>query len=228
MRSILLLVLFAANLSSFGQNFRYPPRNEVRKDSSLKVFVDTLKAVINRKDAPALLKMISPTITIYFDSEDNNIKGFIKEYKPADTLSMVWIILQKITSMGGVFANDEGKVGKNAFVFPYVEQMNVKHEYCDGCFTCIATLAPDINLREKPDRLSAAVGKLNYHVVKVIEEPSSKQMGGNSENWVYVQTFDKSITGWVRRDLTWDPCGYRLWLHKKNGKWLIDTFIAGD
>ncbi|WP_315816261.1 hypothetical protein [Paraflavitalea speifideaquila] len=69
---------------------------------------------------------------------------------------------------------------------------------------------------------------MNYDVVKIIDEPVSKVKGGNSDNWVYIQTFDGKITGWVRNDLTWDICDYRLQLEKKKGKWQIAAFLAGD
>ncbi len=43
MKYVLALALALNSLFSIGQTYRYPPRNEVNKDSSLKVFVDTLK-----------------------------------------------------------------------------------------------------------------------------------------------------------------------------------------
>jgi hypothetical protein len=230
MKYFLLVALLTVSIFSFGQNYRYPPRNEAGKDSSLKIFVDTLKAVIGRKDAPALLKMLSPNIQIYFEEKGNTIKGFADEYKPADTSSQVWGFMSRIVAMGGVFDRDykTGKPDKNIFILPYVAEMNINHEYCDGCNTCLAVVAPDVNVRENTDRLSASVGKLNYDVVKVIEDPVSKQMGGNSRNWTYIQTFDKKITGWVRHDLLYSTCDYRMFLQKVKGKWLITTFVAGD
>jgi hypothetical protein len=224
----LILVLFC--LCSFSQNYRYPPRNEAGQDPTLKVFIDTLKAVVNRKDAPALLKLLSPNVQIYFDAEGNNIKGFVDEYKPADSTAEVWKFLQQVVSLGGVFSRDykTGKPDKEQFILPYVAEMNIKHEYCDGCFTCVATIAPDVNVRANTDRLSASVGKLNYDVVKVVTDPVSKQMGGNSRSWTYVQTFDGKISGWVRKDLLRDPCDYRMFLQKAKGKWMVSTFVAGD
>jgi hypothetical protein len=225
----LILVLFC--LSSFSQkNYRFAPHNEAGQDASLKVFVDTLKQVIARKDAPALLKLLSPNIQIYFEEKGNNIKGFVDEYKPADTASQVWSLMSRIVGMGGVFDRDykTGKPDKDVFILPYVAQMNIKHAYCEDCSSCIATIAPDVNVREKTDRLSASVGKLNYEVVKVVEDPASKQMGGDSRNWTYIQTFDGKITGWVRNDMVYSPCSYRIFLQKTNRKWLVTTFVAGD
>lgn len=231
MKYVFAFVLVVNSLLATAQHYRYPPRNEVNKDSSLKIFVDTLKAVVARKDAPALLKLLSPAVQVTFEDTErkedshNNIKGFKEMYAPQYPSSQVWKNLHTVISLGGVFGGD-----KNGFVFPYASQMEIKGEddYCGGCGECLTIIAPDVNVRKSPDRLSAALGRLNYDVVKVIEEPVSKVLGGKSDNWVYIQTFDGKLTGWVRNDLTWDICDYRLLLEKKKGKWQVAAFIAGD
>ncbi|NII28219.1 SH3 domain-containing protein [Pseudoflavitalea sp. X16] len=231
MKYVFAFVLVVNSLLAAAQSYRYPPRNEVSKDSSLKVFVDTLKAVVARKDAPALLKLLSPTVQVTFEDTErkedshNNVKGFKEMYAPQYPSSQVWKNLHTVISLGGVFGGDQ-----NGFVFPYASQMEIrgKEDYCSGCGECLTIIAPDVNVRKSPDRLSAALGRLNYDVVKVIEEPVSKVFGGKSDNWVYIQTFDGKLTGWVRNDLTWDICDYRLLLEKKKGKWQIAAFIAGD
>ncbi len=224
MKYVLALALTLNSLLSIGQTYRYPPRNEVNKDSSLKVFVDTLKAVVARKDAPALLKLLSPAVQVSFDGNMNTIKGFKEMYAPVYPSSSVWKNLQTVIALGGVWGDKK----KGLFIFPYASQMDIKEDYCNGCASCLTIIAPDANVRAKPDRLSASVGQLNYDVVKVIEEPVSKNMGGSSDNWVYIQTFDGKITGWIRNDLSWDICDYRLMLEKKKGKWQIAAFLAGD
>ena len=231
MKYALVFVLVLTSLFSSAQTYKYPPRNEVNKDGSLKVFVDTLKAVVARKDAPALLKLLSPTVQVTAEdaerNEDshNNVKGFKEIYAPQYPASQVWKNLHTVISLGGVFDSKQ----RNLFAFPYACQMEIKGDkYCGGCGDCLTIISPDVNVRKSPDRLSAALGRLSYDVVKVIYEPVSKVPGGNSDNWVYIQTFDGKLTGWVRNDLTWDVCDYRLLLEKKKGKWIITTFMAGD
>lgn len=224
MKYVLALVLALNSLFSIGQTYRNPPRNEVSKDSSLKVFVDSLKAVVGRKDAPALLKLLSPDVKVASNGATNGIKGFREIYAPVFPASQVWVNLHTVLSLGGVFT---GKPASQ-FIFPYAAQRDVKNKYCDGCDRCLTIIGPDVHVRKKDDRLSASVGQLNYDVVKVAVEPVSKTKGGNSDNWVYIQTFDGKITGWVRNDLTWDICDYRLLLEKKKGKWQVTAFLAGD
>jgi hypothetical protein len=229
----LVFALVLTGLIASAQTYKYPPRNEVNKDSSLKVFVDTLKAVIARKDAPALLKLLSPTVTVTAEDAErkedshNNIKGFKEIYAPQFPSSKVWKNLETVIGLGGIF---DSKL-RSQFVFPYVMGMSVMKggtNYCGGCGECLTIISPDANVRKSPDRLSANLGRLSYDIVKVIDEPVSKTAGGNSDNWTYIQTFDGKLTGWVRNDLTWDICDYRLILEKKKGKWIINTFMAGD
>jgi hypothetical protein len=224
MKYTLILFLVLNGLLAGAQTYKNPPRNEVNKDSSLKVFVDTLKNIVHRKDAPALLKQLSPAVKVASNGATNGIKGFKEIYAPQFPASQLWKNLQDVIALGGVFKGNT----TDAFIFPYAVQRDMKNKYCDGCGRCITIIAPDVHVRKKDDRLAPSVGQLNYEIVKIVEEPVSKSKGGSSDNWVYIQTFDGKITGWVRNDLTWDICDYRLILEKIKGKWRINAFLAGD
>lgn len=224
MKYALMVVSVLAGLFAAAQTYRYPPRNEVNRDSSLKVFVDTLKAVIGRREAPALLKLLSPDVQVASNGATNKVKGFKEMYAPQYPSSPVWKNLQEVIALGGVFTKKDG----HEFIFPYAAHRETGNKSCNGCGRCITIIAPDVHVRKKADRLSASVGQLNYDIVRVAVEPLSKVRGGNSDNWVYIQTFNGKITGWVRNDLTWDICDYRLILEKKKGKWQISAFLAGD
>ena len=133
MKYVLAFVLALNSLLSIGQTHRFPPRNEVNQDSSLKVFVDTLKAVVARKDAPALLKLLSPAVQISFDGNMNTVKGFKEMYAPVYPSSSVWKNLQKVITLGGVWEDKK----KGVFIFPYASQMDIKEDYCNGCASCL-------------------------------------------------------------------------------------------
>lgn len=224
MKYTLTLALVLTSAFSFAQTYRNPPRNEVNKDSSLRVFTDTLQAVVARKDAPALVKLLSPTVKVASNGAANGIKGFKEIYAPQFPAGQVWKNLQEVIALGGVFT---GKANQE-FIFPYAAYRDGKNKICDGCGRCVTIMGPDVHLRKKADRTSASVGQLNYDVVKIATDPVSKVKGGSEDNWVYVQTFDGKTSGWVRNDLTWDVCDYRLLLEKQKGKWLIKAFIAGE
>lgn len=225
MKYTLTILLALASLITTAQtNYKNPPRSEVKKDSTLKVFVDTLKAVIARRDAPALLKLLSPGVKVTSNGATNGTKGFKEIYAPQFPSSPIWKNLQEVIALGGIFT---GKANSE-FIFPYAAHRAVKDKACVNCGGCVTIIAPDVHVRKKADRTSASVGVLSYDIVRVVTEPASKAKGGNEDNWVYIQSFDGKITGWVRNDLTWDICDYRLLLARQNNKWQVTAFIAGD
>lgn len=224
MKYCLILLLTVQSLYSFAQSYRNPPRNEVGKDSSLRVFTDTLKAIVARKDAGALVRLLNPAVKVASNGAANGIKGFREIYAPQHAASPIWKNLQEVLALGGIFT---GKPNQE-FIFPYAAHRTVKDKACVNCGGCVTIIAPDVHVRKKADRTSASVGVLSYDIVKIVNEPVSKTKGGNEDNWVYVQTFDGKITGWVRNDLTWDICDYRLLLEKQKGKWQIQALIAGE
>lgn len=224
MKYTLALALLLNTVFSIAQDYRNPPRNEVKKDSSLRVFTDTLKAVVARKDAGALVKLLSPAVKVASNGAANGVKGFKEIYAPQFPASQVWKNLQEVMTLGGVFT---GKPNQE-FIYPYAAFRDVKNKVCDGCGRCVTIIGPDVHVRKKADRTAASVGQLSYDVVKIATDPASKTKGGNEDNWVYIQSFDGKISGWVRNDLTWDICDYRLLLEKQKGKWQIKAFIAGE
>ncbi|WP_315816260.1 hypothetical protein [Paraflavitalea speifideaquila] len=145
MKYTLTLLLLLNALLAAAQNYKYPPRNEVNKDSSLKVFVDTLKNIVTRKDAAALLKQLSPAVKVASNGATNGIKGFKEIYAPQFPASQIWKNLQDVISLGGVFKANTA----DGFIFPYAAQRDSKNKYCDECGHCITIIAPDVHVRKK-------------------------------------------------------------------------------
>lgn len=50
------------------------------------------------------------------------------------------------------------------------------------------------------------------------------------QEWYQIELLNgkKKIKGWVYYKYIYSPVGYRVILAKENGKWLIQTFVAGD
>lgn len=219
-------LFFAITFTAAGQSHKlYPPRDEV-KDSSLLKFIDSLKTAVNNKDSKLLISLLSNDISISF-GDDSGIRDFINMYHPEKKDAELWPLLSKMITLGGTYMKDypTGQPIKTTYVFPYAAERIDSTEECEGCWSCLSVIVPDANVRKEPNRLSESVGKLRYDVVKIVERPSTADDTGN---WVYVETFDKKIKGWIRRDLVWDICDYRLHIFNEDNKWKITVFIAGD
>lgn len=195
-----------------------PPRDDSRKIPELKAFVDELKEIIENKDAQNLLARIHPRIQFDFD-EGFGKEKFRARWNPDDKRSEVWVIMNRIVGLGGVFVKNRTNPFFD-FVFPYVNEVDLEDP--DQYFKTLVITGKDVNVREKPGLNAKVVGRLSYDIVTYDYEKS--QMG----YWYFVQTADKKITGYVSADLAYSPVDYRMFLTKEKGKWMISCLVAGD
>ena len=216
----ILLSFWLLTLGSFvfGQNRKFPPRNDSGKSAELQLFIQQLTNIIEGKDDQKLLGLLHPRIKFDFD-EGMGIGKFKKKWKPEDANSELWRIMNKIVGLGGVFVKD-GRDPFFNFVFPYVNQVDL--EDGDEYFNTLVVTGKDVNVREKPDVRSKIVGRLTYDIVRYNYEKSEMKA------WYFVQTADKDVSGYVSADFVYSPVDYRMFLTKQTGKWTISCLIAGD
>ena len=74
----------------------------------------------------------------------------------------------------------------------------------------------------KPDLNSKSVGHLTYDIVSYDYEKSK------DDKWYFIQTIDKKISGYINSDFAYSPVGYRMFLTKEKGAWMISCIVAGD
>jgi hypothetical protein len=146
MKSLFTVLTLLLTFSAHSQT-KFPPIDDSSKDEKLKTFVATLKATIKERDGNRLISMIHPDMKITFDGE-NGIDAFRKEWKPEDKESDLWILLNKLVGLGGVFLTDP-QDQFYSFVFPYVNKVGPVN--ADDYFNILVVTATDVNVREKPD-----------------------------------------------------------------------------
>lgn len=229
----LLLLTFLLTVNSFGQGTKMIPRNEVYKDSALTTFICKLQYAIMRKDAGYLLSVVDKNVKNSFGGNDG-IEEFKKAWKLEDANSPVWLCLSKLISLGGTFADYKTNKGTTpSFVFPYVFNIQLPHDSID-VYSVLVITGDKVNVRQHPDKAARAIDQLNYDMVLVDYEKSSPQGKPGSiesdveKEWLYVSTLDKKIKGYVFKEYTWSPVGYRLFLNKIDGQWKITCLLAGD
>lgn len=233
----LLVFAFSFTIPTYSQTKCYP-RNDVYKDSSLTTFVCKLQYAIFKKDKNYLLSLVDKDIKNGFGGNDG-IEEFKKIWgfdKGND--SHIWYYLSKLISMGGILSEykDGNTVQKNV-VFPYVFEMSFPESAELDAFTVMAITGESVNVREKPDKTSKSLGQLTYDVVKVdydksyppFAPPKIENLNYYGEKeWYYVTTLDKKLSGYVNWEYVWSPVSYRMFLAKKNGKWIITMLLEGD
>lgn len=213
----MIFSLLTISVFAFGQNNKFPPSDESGRTPELSKFVIELKEIIKNKDSGKLLEIVHPEIKFDFD-EGIGIERFKKNWKPEDRNSRLWPILNKIVGLGGVF-NKNRKETFYDFVFPYVNTVDL--EDGDDYFTTLVITNKDVNVREMPDLNSRIVGQLTYDVVTYDYEKSEEQ-------WYFIQTADKKISGYINSDFAYSPVDYRMFLTREKGKWMISCIVAGD
>ena len=217
MKCMTLVLLIAIHSFATGQK-QYPPRDESGKDKALSSFAAQLKLVIKNKDGDQLVKMISPAIQNGF-GDDSGVENFKKFWKPKDKTSELWKILTRMVNLGGVFMGED----KSSFVYPYIFTLD-GNELSDP-FSMMLVTGTNVNVREKPDLKAKVITMLSYVPVEINYE---KSIPPENPQWYFITTPDKKISGFMFGDFLYSPIGYRMFLTKQNGKWLITSLVAGD
>jgi hypothetical protein len=238
MKIRLILVLFIGifPIILFGQS-KYPPRNELHKDSSLTAFVCKLQYAIFKKDKDFLLSVVDKNVKNSFGGDDG-IEEFKEMWDIDNPNSAVWFYLSKLISLGGTFYAYTDTISPNVFFFFFLFSAEIPDTL--DYFTTMIVTAKNVNVREKPDRNSKILGQFNYDIVTVdydISYPEFEFEEGEKlehvqyygeKEWYYLSSLDKKICGYVHWEYVWSCVGYRLILYRIDGAWKITCLIAGD
>ena len=88
-----------------------------------------------------------------------------------------------------------------------------------------AVIDDNVRVRKEPNARSAVIRTLSFDVVKLGQEKAPAY--GNSRQWVPVVLADGQ-KGYVAAEYIRSGIDYRAIFEKKNGKWMMTAFIAGD
>lgn len=86
-------------------------------------------------------------------------------------------------------------------------------------FTHQVVMGDKVRVRKRPTRESEVLGVLSHVIV-----PAS---GEETEGWTKVQLADER-TGYVASEYLGSPIGYRAAFEKREGRWVMVFFVAGD
>ena len=214
----IVLLLFAPLALASEINERVRPFDDGPQDASFVKFRDGLKAIIARKDAAALMKIVDAKIQNGFGGEDGSAK-FRKGWKPEAPDSQIWHALSLVIEMGGNFDN------KTTFSAPW--SFSAFPSDVDG-FTTVVVTADGAVMREKPKPDAAVVRTLDHDILTFAgEAPGKLQHEATEADWIEVNDA-KGKRGFVRQLDVRSPIDYRAVFEKKRGKWLMTAFLAGD
>lgn len=185
-----------------------PPEDKCLGDAGLAAARAKLAAAVDKKDAAALLAMTAADIAFGFD-EPHGKAAFIRTWKldREPEKSAIWPALAKILPLGCSF-------NRGSAVIPYLFTALEDRD----AFATAVTIRPNVNLRSVASETAPVVAVLHYEVLTV---------DSDDEVWSKVHT-DDGVAGYVRKDLTHTPVGFRAYLGKIAGAWRMTVFIEGD
>lgn len=213
------IVLFIAPLAFASEiNERVRPFDEGPQNASFLKFRNQFKAIIARHDAAALMKIVAPDIKNGFGGDDG-AANFRKGWKPQDLKSPVWRALSLVVEQGGNFDS------KTQFSAPYT--FSAFPSDVDG-FTTVVVTQDGAVMRAKPKADAAVVCTLDHDILTVVSTaPRKLQHEATEADWLEVKDA-KGKQGFVRALDVRSPIDYRAYFEKKQGKWLLTSFVSGD
>ena len=219
---ILLAIILPFVFSNvvLAQKERYvTPVDEAKNDASFYAFREKLVAAVKMRDAKYILSIVDRDIKNSFGGNDG-IEEFKKRWKINGSKSEFWDEFLPVITNGGKFI----KEGTNKLFFaPY--SFNSFPDDLDA-FSYSVIFGNNVNLRSKADAVSPVVSSLSYNIVEIVEAVKEKE---NAEKvlWYEVKTLGGK-RGFVKAEFVRSPIDYRAGFEKKNGKWKMTAFIAGD
>lgn len=196
---------------------RLAPMDEGPRDASFAKFRTEFKAIVSRKDAKALMKIIAPNIQNSFGG-DNGAANFRKMWKPQDANSDVWPVLKLVLDMGGNFDS------KTEFSAPYV--FSAFPSDLDG-FETVAVTAADAVMRDKPKADATIVRKLDHDILTLVAGAKKLQHEAGPDDWLEVKDAAGEHGFVLQRDAR-SPIDFRVGFKKIKGRWRMVDLVVGD
>jgi hypothetical protein len=207
--------------------FKMRPQNDIDKDTSLKLFIDSLKLAIKHKDTSFLKFATNMGVELSFGG-DTGYSDLRKIWKINEPNSKIWKCLNKLISLGGVLNNNN-----NTFAFPYVFGLKLPSDTFDVFSTLVVT-DTNVCVYEKPSKSSKVIAKLSYDLVHCDfdkSEPSNDLKYDDPfpmKQWYFINSFDNKVHGFVYWDYIWCPVDYRMIIKKYGDNWKIVALVNGD
>ncbi|MEO8096370.1 MAG: SH3 domain-containing protein [Acidobacteriota bacterium] len=206
-RSIALLLALAA-LASAQTRRLLPLVDESARDPRFAMFLNRFKLAVLRKDAAALLPLISPDVKNSFGGNDG-LAEFRTLWKPEEETSDLWPLLSRLLERGGTWQGP-------GYCVPYV-----CGKFPDDldAFEYGVVAASGVWLRKAPNPKAPGIRQLSYEIVK-LSDPG--------EAWSRVVTLDGK-SGYVAARYLFSPVGYRAFFQPDaKGVWQMAMLLQGD
>ena len=198
------------------------PVDEADADPSFFLFRARLIETVAARNAEDLLEHVSPDVRVSFGS-NNGIEGFRGMWEPAQPDSPVWTVLARVLSRGGTFEANPA-TGDSLFRFTAPYTFSAFPSEVDA-FTHEVVLGERVNVRAGPGLDHQVIASLSYDVVEVDVSQSGAEEPPDGWRRVVLQN---DVAGYVSDAFLASSIDYRAGFEKRDGRWMMVYFVAGD
>lgn len=222
-RQLVLLFIIALTLVSTVWAQDFPFRDEAASDPSFAAFRKELRQAVRQHNWDAVLKICDPHMTYTFGPPGNKpMPQAFRSFWEAQPQEKFWDKIAKVLDGGGIFAN------KNTFTAPY--------SY--GCwpkdvdeFTHVAVTSKQATIFEKADPNSRQFKEIGYCLVKTADNDGQNYDRSKWQKIELPKDYQNALKirwGFLRKSDCAHHLDYRAGFEKKNGRWKMTFFVAGD
>ncbi len=222
-RYLLLLLLFFGTIKIIAQTrIQFFPKEEKITDTSLQKFIDTLKAIVKRKDVKKIYTLLDAKIVNSPTNSDEGVRYFKKCWQP-EKKNDLWKTLEWLLAQGGQYDCIDTIENKNSFVFPHFLYEEVKNG--ENSIEYFVVLGNNINMHKEANSKSESITRLSYEAVTIVYDSIKKNI---PLDWEYVQTLDNAYKGFIKRSYLYNFFDYHLHLNKRKDGWKIMALTQGS
>lgn len=216
-------LFLTATAASANEHKAYPV-DEAQRDGSFVEFREKLLEAVVQRDANRVVSYSTKKINLSYGGHFGH-KEFRKfltlseddlsdEYKheAAKRREGYWNSLEEVLRMGGKFTR------ANIFEAPYT--WTVKLNETQDPFSTYFVVSKDVPVRNRPSKYGTVMSTLDYDIV-------TSMNGGEGTGFIKVKLPGRDA-GFVKKSDLRSSVDFRAIFRKRNGRWLMDTFISGD
>lgn len=190
---------------------KLPPRDDSGRDPALKAVVDALRAAAHAKAPDRLRPHLGEDVRESFGG-DGSPEGFVEAFRKKPTL---WSELETALALGGTFF--QSTIYASPYVYSEFPEALDSHRH-------LVVLGANVPLHEAPRDPAIVSQRLTHDIVR--REAPERNVRLPSD-WVRVRP-PIGQAGYVRKSHVRSPIDYRIVIEKRDRKWLVTAFVAGD
>ena len=192
------------------------PRDEANE--SFRLFRAEALRKLAARDTTYLYGMLAPEIRNSFGPDDS-VSHFKRIWKMEESRPDVWMALIRVLTMGGQQPAD------STFTAPYVYAF-----WPDSidAFEHVAVVGNGVRVQESPGANGREVGRASNSILKFVEWQGMPESGVAADTtWVQV-LLPNGTRGWIRGASVYSPVSWRAMFARRDGRWRMLLFVAGD